>query len=171
MCLTLSPCGFAGSRSETGSSLGMFVYLLCSVFSNSRCYPSNPFLWEDVECLESAGHSSQVAFWSDSSRKQKWFAGARFGKTWRRWVCCIANCSAVWACVYWGVNAELLGIGPRTDVMMSESRETGRKEQKKKAHFRLLSSSLDNPCFQNLGTVPKSLLSRESRKQHDLWRK
>lgn len=64
MCLTLSPCGFAGSRSETGSSLRMFVYLLCSVFSRLTMAPRKTVSLGngEMECLESAGHSSQAAF-------------------------------------------------------------------------------------------------------------
>lgn len=66
MCLTLSPRGFAGSRSETGSSLRMFVYLLCSVFSRFTTEPCKTISLgnEEMECLESAGHGSQVAFGS-----------------------------------------------------------------------------------------------------------
>lgn len=173
MCLTLSPCEFAGSRLEMISSLRIFVYLLCSAFSRFVTVPCKTISLgrPEVARFSWAQLTSSITEPNDSSRKQKLFAGTWFGKTLWHWVHCTANCSAVQACVYWGVNAELLGIGPRTDVMMSESKETGRKEQKKKALFRLLSSWLGNQRFQNLGTGPKCLLPRKSRKQYDLWRK
>lgn len=169
MCLTLSPCKLAGSRSVS-ISLWIFIYLLCSVFTSFVTVPCKTISLggPGVAGVSWAQLTRSIMKPSDSSCKQNLSAGAWIEKTLRHRVRCVAKRSAAWAGVYWGVNAESLGIGPRTHVMMSESKETGRKKQQQKAHFRLLNSWLGKHCFQSLGSSPRSLLSRESRKQPDL---
>lgn len=78
MCLTLSPCEFAGSRPETVSSLRLFVYLLCSLFSRFVTVPCKtiPLGRSEVAGVSWAQLSSSAMKPNASSRKQKLFAGA-----------------------------------------------------------------------------------------------
>lgn len=78
MCSTLSPCEFAGSRLETVSSLKIFVYLLCSVFSRFVTAPCKTISLgrPEVAGVSGAQLTSTIMKPNGSSHKKKLFAGA-----------------------------------------------------------------------------------------------